>query len=286
MAIAVAPDGVRIHYEIHESATHSTRDPVVLVQGLGLSSRFWFGIPRDIAHDPHSPRTAVVLDNRGTGRTDRPRGFVSITRMADDIMTVIDACGIERAVIVGISMGGMIAMHAAVRHPRRVSGLVLLATTPGLPHGRLPTLRALAALMYVPFVKRGRRVRMVDRLLLPEHELDRAAQFFKAWPEAFRYDPMSVPMFFTQLAGAATHSVGFHLRRVQCPTVVVTGEEDILIPPSNARAIAKRIPRSHLEILPRVAHAIPAQEPDIIQRMLVKLETMGGSVVSPRARTR
>lgn len=274
MAFAVSPDGVRIHYELHQSARDTKLDPVILVQGLGLSSRFWFDIPRDISHDPQNPRTAVVLDNRGAGRSDRPSGFVGITRMADDVMAVLDACAINRAVVVGISMGGMIAMHAAVRHPGRVSGMVLLATTPGLPHGRLPTLRALAALLYVPFVKRGRRVRMVDRLLLPEHELDRAAQFFRRWPEAFRQDPISPQMFFTQLAGAAAHSVGFHLRRVQCPTVVVTGEEDILIPPSNARAIAKRIPRAHLEVLPRVAHAIPMQEPDIIQRMLLKLGTM------------
>jgi len=276
MAHALAPDGVRIHYEIHSAGQDRSLAPVVLVQGLGLSSRFWFELPRDLANDPHRPRTTIVLDNCGTGRSDRPKGILRPSRMADDVVTVLDACGVEQAVVVGISMGGMIAMHAAVRHPGRVKGMVLMATSPGLPHGRMPTLHATAALLYTPFVRR-RRVRWVNRILLPEHELDRAAELLAAWPAVFRKDPISPRTFLAQLAGVATHSIGFRLGRVRCPTVVVAGEDDILVPPENARRIARRIPRSRLVLRPGVAHVIPVQEPRIVQESLAMLEEMGGA---------
>jgi pimeloyl-ACP methyl ester carboxylesterase len=273
MPYATLPDGVRIHYDIHEPTVVSSKDPVVLIQGLGLSSRFWFEIPKWISSDPQAPRRAITLDNRGTGRSDKPRGIYRMGRMADDVIAVLDACGEKRAIIVGISMGGMIAMHCAIRHPDRASGLVLLATTPGLPLGRLPTLHALAALLYTPFV-RGKRVRWVDRILLPEHALDRAAQLLERWPEAFRNDPMLPRVFFSHLVAASLHSVGHALGRVRCPAVVIAGEDDILIPPVNAARIARRIPHAELQVLPGVAHAIPAQDETVIQRAVVLIDRM------------
>jgi 3-oxoadipate enol-lactonase len=268
MSFATSADGTRIHYEVFEPDGRATGDPVVMLQGIGLSSRFWFDIPQRLARDPDGPRRVIILDNRGTGTSDKPRWGYRTVQMADDIAAVLDACSARRAVIVGISMGGMIAMQFAIRHPDRASGLVLLATTPGLPHGRLPTLHALAALMYTPFIKRGSRVRWVDRILLPDHELDRAAEIFAHWPAAFRHDPIVPRVFFSQLLGAATHSAGFRLSSIRCPTVVVAGADDILIPPVNARRIAARIPGAVLEVLPRVAHAIPAQDETVVHRAL------------------
>lgn len=270
MPFASSLAGVRIHYEVHDSPSGSDRLPVVLIQGLGLSSRFWFDIPEQIAHDPKLPRPAITLDNRGTGTSDRPRGIYRISTMAKDVFAVLDACRVQRAVLAGISMGGMIAMHAALMQPSRVAGLVLMATSAGVPHARLPTPPALGALLLLPLV-RSRRVRFVDRLLLPAHELDRAAEIFSRWPEAFRHDPLRPRTFFSQLAGAAMHSVGFRLSRITCPTVVVAGADDILIPPANARRIARRIPGAQLEVLARVAHAIPASVPRVVNDALGKL---------------
>jgi len=274
MPFATAADGTRIHYELHEGLVPAHGDPVVLIQGLGLSSRFWFDIPRLLADDVDRPRKVITLDNRGTGTSDKPRGVYRMRRMADDVQAVLDACSVKRAVIVGISMGGMIAMHFAIHHPDHASGLVLLATTPGLPWGRLPTLHAIAALLYTPFV-RGRRVRWVDRILLPEHALDRAAQLFSRWPAAFRNDPIVPRVFFSQMLGAAAHSAGWKLGQVRCPTVVVAGADDIIFPPVNARRIARRIPNAVLEVLPGVAHAIPTLDEKVIHRALMTLEAMG-----------
>jgi len=128
-----ASRGCRIHYRALGEGP-----AVVLVQGLGLSSRFWFDVPESLATDPTRKRRVLAVDNRGTGLSERPRGVWSMATMADDLAAVLDDAGEKDAIVVGISMGGMIAQHFALRHPTRARGLVLFATTPGFLFGALP----------------------------------------------------------------------------------------------------------------------------------------------------
>ena len=276
MPHATSGGGVRVHYEVHPSRVtpEPERPPVVLVQGLGLSSRFWFDQPRLISQHEERPQRVVVLDNRGTGRSDRPRGPYTMAQMADDVAAVIEAAGLDAPIVVGISMGGMIAQHVAMRHPGKVRGLVLLATTPGLPWATPPGPQALATLLAIPLLgKRGSS--RLQRLLLPASELHRGDEHLAKWPAALAIDPTTMGTFLSQFYAAVTNWTGGGLAKIACPTVVVTGAEDILVPPRNSRQIARRIPKSHLQILPDVAHAVPLLRPDIVWRSLQKLEEMG-----------
>jgi pimeloyl-ACP methyl ester carboxylesterase len=274
MPFASGPGGARIYYEVRSETKETTSPAVVLVQGLGLSSRFWFDLPERLAHGA-KPRRVIVLDNRGAGRSDKPRGPYRMSTLADDVAAVLDAAGAKKAIVVGISLGGMIAQHVALRHPDRVAGLVLLATTAGFPHARLPTARALTTLLGLPIVGRFRPPaqvgRALARLLLPEKDVPRARELLSQWPAAMRAEPMLPGSYFAQLAAVMTHSTGSRLRRIACPTVVVTGDEDVLIPHQNSRFIARRVPGAHLDVVRSCGHAIPASDPDCIERALVKL---------------
>ncbi len=276
MPHARAGDGTRIHYEVHEGRATGERPTVVLVQGLGLSSRFWFDQPKLVSEDRDAPHRVVVLDNRGTGRSDRPRGPYRMARMADDVAEVIALTGSAPAIVVGISMGGMIAQRLAIRHPDKVRGLVLLATTPGLPAAVLPAPRTIATLLSAPLQRKGGGAsRRYNRLLLPEAELDRAHVHFARWPAALAHDPLRFSTFLAQFFAVMTHWTGDALRRIDCPAVVVHGAEDILVPPRNGERIARRIPNASLEILPAVAHAVPMLDSAVVQRSLRKLAEMG-----------
>lgn len=263
--------GVRIFYEVTEGKGTGA-ETVVLIQGLGLSSRFWFEQPAILRDMIDGPKRIVTIDNRGVGRSDRPSGRYAMKQMAGDVIAVLDAIGCERATLVGVSMGGMIAQRVAMHHPARVGGLVLLATMPGLPHSRLPSPRAIALLLSLPLQKK--RSRAHDRLLLPEKELDHAAVHFAKWPAALAADPLRASTFASQFAAVATNWTGRLHANIECPAVVVSGKEDILIPPENGARIAKRIRNSTHEVLENIAHAVPLLDKEVVSRSLRRLRTM------------
>lgn len=269
MPFAVGPRGTRIHYRLV-----GTEGPfVVLLQGLGLSSSFWFEQPELLSGDAEHPYRVLLVDNRGVGRSDAPKGRYRMADMADDVAAAMTAAGVPSAVVVGISMGGMIAQHVALRHPDRVDGLVLMATTMGLPHGRLPGARAIATLLSMPLGGKTAAAKLAT-LLLHEKDRGRAREVFKEWGPVMTAYPVRPHAFFGQLSAVLGHSTGFRLRRIRCPTVIVTGSDDLLVPARNSALIARRIPHAALKIVKETGHGLPLLDRGIVQRALQRLRAL------------
>ncbi len=262
MPYALGPSGHRTHYR---SVGSPGRPALVLIQGIGLDGRFWMQVPERLADDPERPWRVLVPDNRGVGRSDMPTRPWTMADMADDLAVMLDAEGIGQAVIVGISMGGMIAQQFALRHPRRVRGLVLMATWPGLPLARLPAPDMIRALL-TPTLTGKRSVDALGALLLPPPLVAQAHTLLADWLELMRVQAPSRSAFLGQLGALASHSTGHRLGRIRVPTRVVTGDADRLVPPVNSERLAARIPDAQLEILPGVAHAIPLLDRDVVRR--------------------
>ena len=269
MSFATAKDGTKIYYrDLGDPKATST---VVMIQGLGLSSKFWFDLPDRLASDPKKSRRVLALDNRGTGQSGRPRGPYSMKRLADDVACVLENANAQQVTVVGISMGGMISQHVVLRHPNRVRGLVLLATMAGLPHARLATPAAIAKLISIGF-GRDRSGRKLAELLLPKSEMHRAREIFAAWPEEMKKSPPALATFLGQIAAILRHSTGFSLRKITVPTVVMTGDQDALVPPKNSHILARKIPGARLEVLHGVGHAIPSLDADAVRRALEMIQ--------------
>jgi 3-oxoadipate enol-lactonase len=116
-----ADDGVRLHYR---QSGRRSGPPVLMIQGLGADKHLWDLQRLALAPWYHT----IALDNRGAGRSDKPFGHYSLEQMADDAIAVLDAVGVERAHVVGASMGGVITQIIAIRHPERVRSLTLACT--------------------------------------------------------------------------------------------------------------------------------------------------------------
>src|SRR2546421_5543706 len=116
----VKVNDIQMYYEMHGDG-----ESLVVILGLGTDVSEWDGIIRWLAEK----YKVLAFDNRGAGRTDKPDIPYSIEMMAQDTEELMNALAIERASILGISMGGRIALALALRHPERVEKLILVSTS-------------------------------------------------------------------------------------------------------------------------------------------------------------
>jgi len=229
--------------------------PLVLVHGLGYGRWGWEPVADQLAERYQ----VVLLDNRGVGESDAPPGPYTVAEMAEDTLRVMDEAGIERAHLVGTSLGGMIAQELALTASERVEKLVLVSTTPGGPNAApMPdvTVRLFAAATSLePQVALRRFVEnalgpgvangLVERIL--EHRV-RTAQPFAAWS--------------AQATAGMAFDAWERLPRLQAPTLVLHGTADNVVDPRNAELLAARIPGARVELFPGCGHLPPWERPD------------------------
>ncbi len=249
---ARAGDGRRIYFEVGGSGP-----PLVLVRGLARSSSYWLEM-RTLLEAEH---TVVVLDNRGVGRSDVGALPFSTEDMADDVALVLRASGVQRADVFGISLGGMIAQHLALRHPHRVRRLILGCTTPGGRGARPPSRLAALALARSSAMPFAEGIRYSARWVLSEEALRARPEIVDVWIAIAEREPRSRAGVLAQLLAAATHDAWELLPHVEHPTLCVTGDADRLIAPENSGLLAERIPNAALRYIEGAGHDFPTERP-------------------------
>ncbi len=249
--------GFRMYYEMHGDGF-----PLLLVNGLGSDRREWLCQLPDFV-----PRFRVVLfDNRGSGDSAVPPGPYTTAGMADDAAALLDILGLDRAHVLGVSLGGMIAQELALRHPRRVERLVLACTTPGGKAAARPSDEALSAFIRSPEGNPEEELRR----MIPFLYTDRFARDHGAEVDAFvarRLAHATGPEgHASQLAAAIGHAAGDRLPSVRSRTLVIAGTEDRLVPPVNSQTIATLIPGAKLVLLPGAPHRLFAENAEAFNR--------------------
>jgi len=242
----------RVHYEVHG---REGAPPLLLVMGMGFSSRAWHVLPALLRHDFR----VIQLDNRGSGRSSAPRGLFRIRHLADDAAAVLDAAGVEDAFVFGISMGGMVAQELALRHPGRVRALALGATFASHLGSRKPSLATGWLLLRAVGGGRHAPQAVVARLLVSAEHFAGGAEAFGAWLRSAEH--VSLGTSVRQMVAVALHHASGRLRRLQVPTLVITGDRDRLVPPANSRRLAALIPGARLLELPGAGHVFPVERP-------------------------
>ena len=273
MSEVVTSDGVTIHYDVF-----GRRDgpPVLMIQGLGTDSRGWalqrlaFG----------RKFRCYTLDNRGTGRSDRPEGRYSLDRMALDALAVLDAEGIDRAHVMGASMGGVIAQIIGVLHPERTRSLVLACTACRHHEWRRELLQE-----WADAVDEGGMAALGDEAL--EWLVGpRLRKRFGIWMNLIaRIVLQQPPEPFIAQVGAildATEDLRFELKTIRVPTLVITGSQDSLTPVGDAEELAELIPHARLEVLGGAAHGLMVEAPnafnDAVLRFLAEVDAAESAV--------
>lgn len=256
-------NGTRLYYEWHgeEGGT-----PVVLVMGLGGDSSAW---PFQLA--ALAPRHRVlVFDNRGAGQSDAPDVAYTTPGMAEDLLALLDGLGVERAHLLGLSMGGAIAQEAVLAAPERFQSLQLHATWAG-PHPYFQALVGAVRMARLQFGREGFYRALSVWLFTPE--------CFATQPELVELvvqraaqHPHPVPLhaYLRQTEAVLGHDARSRLHLMRCPTLVSVGTEDLVTPPVLAEELASRIPGARLALLPGVGHGALWEAPEAFNRVCLE----------------
>jgi len=253
--------GFGMYYE-----EHGRGFPLLLVNGLGSDHLEW--LHQLSAFAPHF--RVIAFDNRGTGKTDVPPGPYTTTQMADDAAALLDALGIARAHILGVSLGGMIAQEVALRHPERVERLVLGCTGPGGQLSVRPPPEAMAAFA----VAKGEDPEAELRRMIPFFYTDACSRDRPEEVEGFirrRLDHPTPPEgYLAQLSAAMTHDAASRLAAIRAKTLVITGDADRLVHWENSLRLAGRIPGAKLVVLPGAPHRLFAENAAAFNREVLQ----------------
>ena len=243
---------------------------VVLVNGFGASSFCW---PRDWVRTLSEDVRVIMLDNRGSGWSQSVETPFTLRDMADDVIDVLDDAEVERAVLMGLSMGGMIAQEVALASPERVAALCLVGTRPPAPKFTPPRASAAFALMrpLLPWDSLSEFYRRLWTLAtapgFAERHPDRIEELVNQCIE--RPTPRS--MLHSQMRALMAWGHAERLALISAPTVVVHGERDVFAPAVNAVSLAELIPGARLELLADVGHLVPLEAPDRLGEVLLDL---------------
>jgi 3-oxoadipate enol-lactonase len=247
MKRATTADGTRLAW-----AEGGSGPGLVFLHSLGADSSMWSAQ----AHALEETHRVVRIDLRGHGQSDSPPGPYTIEMLGEDLLAVAQAAGLERFHLCGISLGGQIALWAAIHHPERLLSLVLSDTAARIGSAekwgeRVKAVRdhglaGISAMVVGGWFSAGVRERQPERW-------DRAVAMFE------RTDPEG---YIGCCEALATADLRDRVEEISRPTLIIAGEVDRSTPPSDADWLRRRIRSSRLEVMEGCAHLPNLEKPD------------------------
>lgn len=251
---------ITLYYEIHGSGF-----PVLFISGLGAGTWAW---------EPQAPYFSrsyqmISFDNRGAGRTSTPPGPYSIEQMALDSIRLMHSLDIDKAFVIGLSMGGMIAQELALILPHRISGLVLAATHPGGEMRILGSPEVYHRLMDNNGLSQEEIVEKNIPILFSPKTVTHRPEIIQAYRERQKSIPEQPEQAFAaQQEAIQAFDCSRRLSKIKAPTLVLAGEDDQLIPAENARRMAEHIPDSQIEIMSHAGHLIHMEQTEKFNKII------------------
>jgi 3-oxoadipate enol-lactonase len=248
----VRSNDVEIYYEIRGEGT-----PLLMIHGWGSSSEMW---PPKFIEELTKHHKLILVDNRGTGRSDKPDVEYSIKMMAHDAASIMDVINVSKAHVFGASMGGMIAQEFAFHYPEKVESLILGCTTCGgsqmIESEEVRKLINTFASGHPPEMSPELQNKMLRFSFTPSFLKENLNTIIKGFM-AIKYPTPAFAMG-RQAQAILNHDTYDRLTQIKVPTLVLYGEEDIMVPIENSRILAERIPNAKIKMFESVGHNFTA----------------------------
>jgi pimeloyl-ACP methyl ester carboxylesterase len=247
---------IKIYYE-----EEGAGDPLVMVGGFTATIEVW-GKLRPLLSEKYR---IVMADNRGSGRTRvlEDDGVRAPSRFAMDLLALIDGLEIERAHILGASMGGMVAQEFALQHPARTRSLMIAGSHFGGVDKVKPAsgLREIRQRGGLPGATDEERRAALETIFHPDIIRDRpeVVEFYDQNKRAF---PHSEEELEARALGMEKFDLSGQVVSLEMPVLVIAGSHDVLIPTENSRLLAERIPYAELFIVEGAGHHFYSEKPE------------------------
>ncbi len=239
---------------------------VVLIHGFPLDLHIWDAQRTTIG----STYRVIAPDLRGFGKTAAPEGIYAIDDMADDVVELLDALKISEPVVVGgLSMGGYIALSMAVRHAKRLRGLMLMNTRSAADPPEIAEVRDELARA----VESSGSVDAVVSTMMPRMMSDAT---LKRRPELLGLVKQMMEHSTANGVAGALRGMASRpdrtadLPRINIPTLVITSSDDIMIPPEESRKMAEALPSAELVVIPDSGHLPPVEQPAAVNAAILR----------------
>ena len=254
---------INIYYEIHGNGY-----PFLLLRGLSSDVYRW---PPDFIKELSKHFMIILFDNRGAGRTDKPDIEYSIKMMAEDTIGLMKALNIEKAHILGYSMGGMITQEIVLNYPEKVKKIILCSTDCGGPNG-------------IPASEEVRTLLKINREGLSGEDLVRnwiilyfVESFIQNRPdEVDEYirrsllAPIPPHSYRRQLNALNKFNSYERLKNIKTPTLILSGKEDILVLPENSKILAENIVGAKLVLFDNLGHGLFTPNPLLLAKTIIE----------------
>lgn len=233
--------GLTVHARVSVDSVPDDRLPVILVHGLGMSSRYMIPLAEHLA--PHL--RVYAPDLPGFGLSDKPPQALTVRQLADALAAWMHKVGVRRAAFVGNSVGCEVLVELAVVHPQLVDRLVLQGPTPD------PEVRGIAR-------------QVVGFFLIAPFE-----RWSLAWVALTDYARSGIQRYLQTLRSMVDNPIGEKASRVSQPTLVVWGTRDYIVPYAFVTSLAASLPRGRLAVIPGAAHGINYSHPEAFTAALL-----------------
>ena len=243
--------GVKVYYESYGQGT-----PIVFLHPFSTNGYIWYFQTFAFARS----HQCITVDHRGHGRSDKPAQGYAISEMAADVAGILDALGIQKTVLVGNSIGGMIAMQFNLDYPERVLANVIVSSGTNMSAG-MPA----EAMQAFQNDLNGAFSGLLEGAVSAKTKAERP-EILDLMRASFQVDANFTPnVFFANASdpnGVFNWNITDRLKEISKPTLVLAGEEDQATPVEANKLLADNIPGATLKVLKEVGHFYQLEKPN------------------------
>jgi pimeloyl-ACP methyl ester carboxylesterase len=243
----VKVNDIQVYYEVKGKGY-----PLVMITGLGGNIDLWD--PR-LVEGLSKNFKLLIFDNRGAGRTDISSKEYTMKLFADDTTGLMNALGISKTHVLGLSMGGMVAQELAINYPEKVSKLILCSTHCGSSKF-VQSSQKVPETPVDPSKMSPEEYRKALTMVCTEEFIDENPDLVSLMARRRLMHPTSKEAYTRQLNAIRKFDAYERLPQIKAPTLVLHGRKDVLIPPENGTILAEAIPNAKLVYFEKSAHGL------------------------------